>query len=85
MLSKVITVTQEYLPGLLNVEPDTQSRTVRDASEWKLNRIKFQKICENWGTPEIDLFLLESHHQLPTYISWKLDPYSQRRDAFQIS
>ena len=33
LLSKEITITAEYLPGLLNVEADTQSRTVKDASE----------------------------------------------------
>ena len=37
LLSKEITVSAKYLPGLLNVKADTQSRTVRDASEWKLN------------------------------------------------
>ena len=35
LLSKEITITAEYLPGLLNVEADTQSRTVKDASAWK--------------------------------------------------
>ena len=46
LLSKEITITAEYLPGLLNVEADTQSRTVKDASEWKLNPRIFQKICK---------------------------------------
>ena len=85
LLSKEITITAEYLPGLLNVEADTQSRTVKDASEWKLNPRIFQKICKYRGTPEIDLFASRISHQLPTYISWKLGPYSQGRDAFQIS
>ena len=44
LLSKEITITAEYLAGLLNVEADTQSKTVRDASEWKLNPRIFQKI-----------------------------------------
>ena len=49
-------ITVEYLPRLVNVEADTQSRTVRDASEWKLNPRIFQKICKYRGAPEIDLF-----------------------------
>ena len=56
LLSKEITITAEYLPGLLNVEADTQSRTARDTSECKLNPRIFQKICKYRGAPEIDLF-----------------------------
>ena len=85
LLSKEITITPEYLPVLLNVEADTQSRTLEDASEWKLNCRTFQKICKFRGTPEIDLFPSWISHQLPTYISGKLDAYSQGRDPFQIS
>ena len=36
-LNKEITITAEYLPGLLIVEADIHSSTVRDAHEWKLN------------------------------------------------
>ena len=85
LLSKEITITAEYLPGLLNVEADTQSRTVRDVSKWKVNPRIFLKIYKYRGTPEIDLFASRISHQLLTYISWKLDPYSQWRNAFQIS
>ena len=81
LLRKEITITAEYLTGLLSVEADTQSRT---ASEWKLNPMIFQKIYKYRGAPEIDLFVSRISHQLPSYISWKLDLYSQRRDAFQI-
>ena len=76
LLSKEITITAEYLPGLLSEEADTQSRTVRDASEWKVNPRIFLKIYKYRGTPEIDLFASRISHQLLTYISWKLDPYS---------
>ena len=48
--------TREYLPGLLSLEEDTQSRTVSDASKWKLNPSLFQKICKYRGTPEMDIF-----------------------------
>ena len=33
----------------------------------------------------MDLFVWRVSHQLPHYISWKIDPFSQGRDAFQIS
>ena len=43
------------------------------------------KLCQIRGTPEVDLFASRVSHQLPHYISWKIDPFSQGRDAFQIS
>ena len=64
-------------------EPTTNQRENLDKFTNPNNNIN-QKICKYRGTPEIDLASRISH-QLPTYISWKLDPYSQGRDAFQIS
>ena len=82
LLSKEIAITTEYLPGLLNVEADTKPKTVRDAGQWRLYSSIFQKICKYRGTPEIGIFASRISHQLPTNISWKLDPYSQGRDVF---
>ena len=42
------------------------------------------KVCKYWETLEIDLFASRISNQPPSYISWKLDPYSQGKDAFQI-
>jgi len=44
----------------------------------------FQKICQARWTPSIDLFASRVSHQLPAYMSWKLDPFSKGRDAFQV-
>ena len=44
-LNKGIMIISEYLPGALNKEVDFQLRTVKDASEWKLSQVVFQKIC----------------------------------------
>jgi len=84
ILAQGITITAEHLPGKLNVEADTQSRMVNDSSEWKLSPIVFNKLCQQRGVPSIDLFASRTSHQVPRYMSWKLDPYSQGRDAFQI-
>ena len=83
LLDKGITITAEYLPGALNREADMESRTVKDSSEWKLNPVVFQNLCKSWWTPDIDLFASRVSHQVPAYVSWKLDPYSKGRDAFQ--
>ena len=44
-LNKGIMIISEYLPGALNKEVDFQLRTVKDANEWKLSQVVFQKIC----------------------------------------
>ena len=56
--------------------------SVEDSKGCKRVEVKSQDISEDL---QIDLFASRMSHQLPTYISWKLDPYSQGRDAFQIS
>ena len=55
-----------------------QSHTVKDSNEWK-----FQKLCNMW-TPGIYLFTSRVSDQVPTCVSWKLDPYSKGKNAFQI-
>ena len=44
----------------------------------------FQTIFKMWGFPEIDLFASRIYYQILTYISWKLDPFSRGRGAFQV-
>ena len=69
----------------MNVEADRESRQTRDSSEWKLHPTIFMKLCQIRGTQEVDLFTSRVSHQLPLYISWRIDSFSQDRDAFQIS
>ena len=85
LLVREIMITAEYFPGTLNKEADFQSRTVKDSSEWKLKPQIFQSICQKWGKPDIDLLASRVSHQVAIYTSWKLDPFSKDRDAFQIS
>ena len=74
LFSKDITITAEYLPGLLKLEADTQSRAVRDASKWKLNPSIFQKNCKYKRALEIDLFASQSHtnYTLICHGNWTL-------------
>ena len=76
-----ITITVEYLPCILNVEAAFQSQSVMDSSEW--NPEIFRMICKALETPEIDLFASGMLHQLPIFISWKLDPFSRAVGTFQ--
>ena len=83
LISRGIILTAEHLPSHLNVEADYESRHVSDSSEWKLNRSVFRQVCSHLGSPEIDLFASRVSKQLPKYMSWKADPFSLGRDAFQ--
>ena len=51
--------------------------------ETKSNNL--HEIASDKGNSRDDLFASRVLHQLPHYISWKIDPFSQGRDAFQIS
>ena len=86
LLKRKITITAEYLPGSMKVEEDRESTTTRDSREWKkVNSTIFRKLYQIRETQEMDLFASRVSHQLPMYMSWKIDPFSQGRDAFQIS
>ena len=85
LLLHKITITVQYLTGVLNVEADRESRDLEDSNEWKLDTQVFKKIRLAHGTPDIDLFGSRVSHQIPQYMPWKLDPFSKVRDAFHIS
>ena len=67
LLKQKITITAEYLPGSMNVEA-RQGIQAKPTIFMKLRQIR--------GTPEVDLFASRVSHQLPHYISWKIDPFS---------
>ena len=64
---------------------DLESRSVHDNTEWKLNEKLFAKICNTFGTPEIDLFASRLNAQLDRYCSWKPDPGAIAVDALAES
>ena len=65
LLKRKIKITAKFLPGLMNVKADRESRQTRDSSEWKLSSTIFSKFCKIRGIPEMDLFALRvSHHYL---------------------
>ena len=83
LLQEGITITAEYLPGILNRLADWESRNTRDPSEWKLCPKIFQRLCHIIGTPWIDLFASLLSHQVKRYFAWKPDPYCLAVDALQ--
>ena len=80
--SRNITLTAEHLPGNLNVMTDQESQLVRDRCNWMLNPHVFQKIQENMGPLEVDLFASHLTKQLPCFYSWRADPEAAATNAF---
>ena len=64
LILKQITITAEYLPGILNTRAKWQSRHSKDFSEWKLSPIVFQHICQKIEMPVIDLFASRLSNQI---------------------
>ena len=74
LIENKITLTAEYLSSSQNIQADSESRHSKDSSEWELCPQTFASITQIMGTPSADLFASHLLHQLPRYISWKLDP-----------
>jgi len=64
LLEHQITITAEYLPGILTVEADAMSLNVKDSSEWKLDHQVFWDLCRARLTPCTDLFASRLSHLL---------------------
>ena len=73
-----------HCPGVLNVDADLASREFNDTTEWGLNKRWFQKLCQHYQTPSIDLFASRLNHQVETYCAWQPDPGAIAIDAFTI-
>ena len=82
-LQRDITLTAQHIPGVSNIVADTESRTVRDRTDWKLSPEIFSQINQIFGPLEVDLFASRLTHQLPRYFSWRPDPLAEATDAFR--
>lgn len=45
----------------------------------------FQRLCQLFPRPEVDLFATRINAQLSTYVSWKPDPYASLTNAFTMN
>ena len=85
LTSRQIMITVEYIPSILNVTADWESRNHKDSSDWQLDPQIFQFLMSVRQPPAIDLFASRLNAQLSQYMSWKPDPYSVGTDALQHS
>ena len=64
-------ITATYVPGILNVEADIESRETETRTEWMLNKEIFWRAVEALNfTPDIDLFATRINKQLDQYVSY---------------
>ena len=77
-----ILIEAQYLPGVLNIRADRESRVFLDHHDWNLNPLLFTELNLIWGLLEVDLFASRLSTQLPRFYSWRPDPQSEAVDAF---
>ena len=83
--SHQIYISAQYLPGILNIHADLMSRKFVDSCEWSLKDAIFHRICNQFFTPDIDLFASRLNNKSETFVSWSFDPEASYTDAFSIS
>ena len=69
-----------HTPGVDNYEADQLSRNLNPNLEWSATDDVFSLVLKAFPfRPTIDLFAL------PTYLSWKSDPFARYVDAFTVN
>ena len=71
-----------HIPGLDNQIADAMSRKFSDNIEWSLDTEIFHRLCQEFGTPHIDLFASRLNRKLNRYFSWRPDPFCCGVNAF---
>ena len=64
-----IKILPVYIPSEQNLLAGSVSR-FRDLPDLHLLPAVFQRMCNRWGIPEIDLFASIDSHQLPRFFAW---------------
>ena len=81
-LQQKIHVKVQYLPGVLNIRADRESRVMLDLHDWKLDPLVFAELNQLCGPLEVDLFASRLSTKLPRFYSWRPDPQAEAVDAF---
>ena len=76
-LERNIHIQAQHLPGVLNQVADMESRSMRDRSDWKLDRRIFLEVNKRYGPLEVDLFASRLTNQCRRYFSWRPDPFAE--------
>ena len=81
-----IWISAAFIPGVLNVDADFESRHVNLDAEWMLNSDMLNNALNDLEfSPVVDLFASRLNAQLPRYFSFRPDPNAEIVDAFSVS
>ncbi|OXA46451.1 hypothetical protein Fcan01_18846 [Folsomia candida] len=79
------TIAANYINTKDNYVADKLSRKQNDSSDFMLSTFYFDRICREFGVPEIDLFASHGTTQCKRFYSYKPDPTSEGIDAFSFT
>ena len=75
-----VNIVPVYVPSEENLHADFASR-FKTLPDLHLRPAIFQKLCQIWGSPQIDLFATEMSAQLPRFYAWGEAPNAEAFDA----
>ena len=81
---KDIAISVFHVAGVQNVIADRLSRSGPSPSEWTLDEESFLWLCQNMGTPQVDLFATRYTARLPTFVSPVRDVTAVAVDSFTV-
>ena len=89
LLARAVTlhtfVSAYHIAGPTNVVADSLSRPFPLEAEWELPKEQFRALCQQLGTPQVDLFTSPRNNQLPTFVFPFAHPRATAVDALAIS
>ena len=71
-----------YIPSKRNKTADKGSPKLRHNLDWALHQWVFDKIVQQFGLPDVDLFASRANFKLKPYISYYSDPEESSVNAF---
>ena len=75
----------QYIQGCLNLIADSLSHKDKIIqTEWSLHPKIFQRICQIWHRPMVDMFATKMNNKPPLYVCPVPDPNAMAVDAFNI-
>ena len=83
-MERKIWLSAFHVPGKENIS-DAGSRIFNENVEWQLDPIIFQKVCDSWGIPQIDMFASRTNKHISKYVSWRPDAEAEFIDAFSCN
>jgi len=84
-IGRKIHVSAIHIAGKVNTQADYLSRWTRDRAGWMLDRDVFQQLCRRLFFPQVDLFATCHNCQVVKFVSWKVDPWAWKINAFSVN